>query len=34
MVAQSAIRRPDGDDYQGGYEGVEGYASPEQAVRA
>ena len=33
MVAQSAIRRPDGDDYQGGYEVVEGYAAPEQAAR-
>jgi dihydroorotate dehydrogenase len=33
MVAQSAIRRPDGDEYQGGYEVVEGYASPEQPAR-
>jgi dihydroorotate dehydrogenase len=33
MVLQSEIRRPDGDEYQGGYEVVEGYASPEQAVR-
>ncbi len=33
MVLQSQIRRPDGDEYQGGYEGVEGYASPEQAAR-
>jgi dihydroorotate dehydrogenase len=29
MVLQSQIRRPDGDDYQGGYEVVEGYASPD-----
>ena len=29
MVLQSQIRRPDGDDYQGGYEIVEGYASPD-----
>ena len=33
MVLQSQIRRPDGDEYQGGYEVVEGYASPEQAAR-
>jgi len=33
MVLQSQIRRPDGDEYQGGYEIVEGYASPEQAAR-
>ena len=33
MVLQSQIRRPDGDGYQGGYEVVEGYASPEQAAR-
>jgi len=33
MVLQSEIRRPDGDEYQGGYESVEGYASPEQAAR-
>src|SRR5690349_14798750 len=33
MVLQSEIRRPEGDDYQGGYEVVEGYASPEQAAR-
>jgi len=32
-VLQSEIRRPDGDEYQGGYEIVEGYASPEQAAR-
>jgi dihydroorotate dehydrogenase len=35
VVAQSQIRRPEGDDYQGGYEPVEGYAPPaERAVRA
>jgi dihydropyrimidine dehydrogenase (NAD+) subunit PreA len=34
VVAQSQIRRPEGDDYQGGYEPVEGYAPPaEHAVR-
>ena len=33
MVLQSQIRRPEGDDYQGGYEVVEGYATPEQAAR-
>jgi dihydroorotate dehydrogenase len=33
LVLQSQIRRPDGDDYQGGYEAVEGYASPEQPAR-
>jgi len=33
MVLQSQIRRPDGDEYQGGYEIVEGYASPEQPAR-
>src|SRR5215208_6199417 len=33
MVAQSAIRRPAGDDYQGGYDVVEGYAAPEQPAR-
>jgi len=33
MVLQSEIRRPEGDEYQGGYEIVEGYASPEQAAR-
>ena len=33
MVLQSQIRRPDGDEYQGGYESVEGYAAPEQPVR-
>ena len=34
MVAQSAIRRPAGDDYQGGYETVEGYAAPDRAAPA
>ena len=29
VVAQSQIRRPDGEGYQGGYEPVEGYAAPE-----
>jgi dihydropyrimidine dehydrogenase (NAD+) subunit PreA len=29
VVLQSEIRRPEGDDYQGGYEPVEGYAAPE-----
>lgn len=29
VVAQSAIRRPETRDYQGGYEPVEGYAAPE-----
>ena len=33
LVLQSQIRRPDGDGYQGGYEVVEGYASPEQPAR-
>ena len=33
MVLQSQIRRPDGDEYQGGYESVEGYAAPEQPAR-
>jgi dihydropyrimidine dehydrogenase (NAD+) subunit PreA len=33
MVLQSEIRRPEGDEYQGGYEIVEGYASPQQAAR-
>jgi dihydroorotate dehydrogenase len=34
VVAQSQIRRPEGDAYQGGYEPVEGYALPaESAVR-
>jgi dihydropyrimidine dehydrogenase (NAD+) subunit PreA len=28
VVLQSQIRRPEGDDYQGGYEPVEGYAVP------
>jgi dihydroorotate dehydrogenase len=29
VVLQSKIRRPAGDDYQGGYEAVEGYAVPQ-----
>ena len=29
VVLQSQIRRPAGDDYQGGYEPVEGYAAPQ-----
>ena len=29
VVAQSQIRRPAGDQYQGGYEPVEGYATPD-----
>jgi dihydropyrimidine dehydrogenase (NAD+) subunit PreA len=29
VVPQSQIRRPSGEDYQGGYEPVEGYAAPE-----
>jgi dihydropyrimidine dehydrogenase (NAD+) subunit PreA len=29
VVLQSKIRRPAGDDYQGGYEPVEGYATPQ-----
>jgi len=29
VVLQSKIRRPAGDDYQGGYEPVEGYAAPQ-----
>jgi hypothetical protein len=36
-VLQSEIRRPEAADYHSGYEGVEGYASPqadEVAVRA
>ena len=28
VVLQSQIRRPDGEEYQGGYEPVEGYATP------
>jgi dihydroorotate dehydrogenase len=32
LVLQSQIRRPDGDDYQGGYEVVEGYASPDRSA--
>ncbi|TPW12281.1 MAG: Dihydroorotate dehydrogenase [bacterium] len=35
VVSQSAIRRPDDSDYQGGYdEAVEGYATPEVPERA
>jgi dihydropyrimidine dehydrogenase (NAD+) subunit PreA len=30
VVLQSQIRRPDASEYQGGYEPVEGYASPEE----
>jgi hypothetical protein len=30
VVLQSQIRRPEGDSYQGGYEPVEGYATPEE----
>lgn len=33
IVAQSAIRRPTGEDYQGGYEAVEGYAAPDSLAR-
>src|SRR3954471_22344456 len=29
VVAQSQIRRPEGEGYQGGYEPVEGYAAPD-----
>jgi dihydropyrimidine dehydrogenase (NAD+) subunit PreA len=32
MVLQSQIRRPDGDGYQGGYEVVEGYATPDRSA--
>ena len=32
VVLQSQIRRPAGDDYQGGYEPVEGYAVPQADV--
>jgi dihydropyrimidine dehydrogenase (NAD+) subunit PreA len=32
VVAQSRIRRPEGDAYQGGYEAAEGYSTPEPAV--
>ena len=34
MVAQSAIRRPAGDDYQGGYDVIEGYAAPDRTAPA
>lgn len=30
VVLQSQIRRPEGDQYQGGYEPVEGYAMPDE----
>jgi dihydroorotate dehydrogenase len=30
VVLQSQIRRPQGDNYQGGYEPVEGYAAPDE----
>ena len=30
VVLQSQIRRPDGESYQGGYEPVEGYATPNE----
>ena len=32
MVLQSQIRRPAGDEYQGGYELTEGYAAPDPAA--
>ena len=32
VVAQSQIRRPEGDAYQGGYEPVEGYAAPAESA--
>jgi dihydroorotate dehydrogenase len=32
VVLQSQIRRPDASEYQGGYELVEGYAAPDEAV--
>jgi len=31
VVLQSAIRRPDASEYEGGYEHAEGYAAPERA---
>jgi dihydroorotate dehydrogenase len=34
VVLQSAIRRPEKADYAGGYEAVEGYASPAEVERA
>jgi dihydroorotate dehydrogenase len=34
VVAQSRIRRPEGDAYQGGMEPVEGYAAPERTAVA
>jgi dihydroorotate dehydrogenase len=33
VVAQSQIRRPAGDAYQGGYEPAEGYAAPTETAR-
>ncbi|GAC1516245.1 MAG: hypothetical protein NVS1B4_10190 [Gemmatimonadaceae bacterium] len=33
VVLQSQIRRPEGDHYDGGYQHVEGYASPDAAGR-
>ena len=32
VVLQSQIRRPEGDAYQGGYEPVEGYSTPEEVA--
>ena len=34
VVLQSAIRRPETADYQGGYESVEGYAAPAETEAA
>jgi len=34
VVLQSQIRRPEGEEYQGGYEPVEGYAAPEHGELA
>lgn len=34
VVAQSQIRRPEGEGYQGGYEPVEGYAAPDASELA
>ncbi len=33
IVAQSEIRRPDSAEYHSGYEVVEGYAAPDEALR-
>jgi hypothetical protein len=33
-VSQSSIRRPAGDEYQGGFEVVEGYAAPTPGIPA